>query len=354
MPVSSLTLNYDALLSTTLFNYRKEIEDNISTENALFWWLKNKREKGMRGVDNIGERIQIPLMYELGRADFYSGYDLLDVTPMDGITSAFYDWTQMSVPVSISRKEERQNSSEAQILDLLETKIEQAEMGIQELFGKALLQGNLPNGGSPNTNYVSTSNGSSGFDPLGKLIQRDPTSALVVGNIAQNTYSWWRNQVKDFNGITTNIGLLNALRNLYNNCTKGPGKNPDLGVFDQASYELYETALAAAHRNPSYVDANIPFENIKLKAATLVWDQFVADHYTPGALGSNLGTLLLINTKFIEIRYDKQTNFISTPFQRPVNQDAKTSQILWMGATCTSNRRKNGIGFRIPNATVLT
>jgi hypothetical protein len=349
-----LTLNYDALLSTTLFNYRKTLEDNISTGNAFFWWLKNKRERGYKGVDNIGERIQIPLMYELGRADFYSGYDLLDTTPMDGITSAFYDWRQMAVPISISRKEERQNSNEAQIIDLLESKIEQAELGIQELFGKALLQGNLPTGGSPIVPYVSAANGASGFDPLGKAVTPDPTAALTYGNIAQNTYTWWRNQFKSFTGITTNAAYRTALTNLYNNCSKGPGGPPDFALCDQGTYEQYETYLASYHRNPDYGKADIPFENIKFKGSTIMWDEFIADYSTPGAMTTNKGCLFFLNMKFWEMRYDKQTNFISDPFQRPVNQDAKTSHILWLGAACTSNRRKHGIGFNIPKDTVLT
>ena len=35
MSATSLTLNYDAVLSTTLFNYRRKFEDTISTANAL-------------------------------------------------------------------------------------------------------------------------------------------------------------------------------------------------------------------------------------------------------------------------------------------------------------------------------
>ena len=40
MSVSSLTLNYDALLTTTLFKYQPTLADTISTSNAFFYTMK--------------------------------------------------------------------------------------------------------------------------------------------------------------------------------------------------------------------------------------------------------------------------------------------------------------------------
>lgn len=357
MPIpSSLTLNYDALLTTTLFNYRKKLIDNISTGNVVFFMLKNKKENGYRSESGIGDRLAVPLMYELGRADTYSGYDVLDTTPTDGMTDAFYDWTQMAVPISISRLEERKNSGEARILNLLESKTKQAELGIQDRFGRNLLQGNGSNVSAEATSpYVSPANSSSGVLPLGRLVMADPTSSTTIGNINQNTHSFWRNQVKDFTGITTNAAFSAGLRNLYNKCNKGPGGAPDLHICDQETFELYETMLSQYHQNPSYQRADIPFDNVAFKGKPVVWDEFVCDPYTPTATpGTNLGAWWMLNLEFWGISYDSETNFINTPFIKPENQDAKVAQLLWLGCTWVSNRRKQGVGFRIPKNTVLT
>jgi hypothetical protein len=75
IPPSSLTLNYDAVLSTTLFNYKKTLEDTISTTNAFMYYLMKIRKGGYQEITDIGERMAMPLMYELGVADSYSGYD---------------------------------------------------------------------------------------------------------------------------------------------------------------------------------------------------------------------------------------------------------------------------------------
>ncbi len=82
--------NFDTLTATTLKNYRKTMEDTIFTSNPLFFWLK---EKGRMKVDNTGgTQIICPLMYgKNSTAKSYSGYDVIDVIPQDGISAAEYD-----------------------------------------------------------------------------------------------------------------------------------------------------------------------------------------------------------------------------------------------------------------------
>jgi len=349
IPSTESTRSYDALLSLTLANYRATLQDTISTSNSFFFTLK-ERENGWRGVSNLGERIEIPLMYEMGTADFFSGYDTLDVTPMDGITKAFFEWSQMAVPITISRIEERKNSGELALVGLLKSKTKQAVLGIQDLFGKALLQGNGPNSATAiTTPYTSATNGATAFDPLPKLVRMDPTSSAVIGNINQTTYSWWQNQIKN-DASTTFAGFLKAMSQLYNLCSKGPGGSPDLFLCDRKVYELYEQAMWSKHNNPSYQKAGFPFDAMNFHGKPLVWDDFVPDVANATVTGIPVdasGTLYMLNTNFWDVTYDSETNFINTPFISPENQDAKVSHIMWYGATTVSNRRKQGVQFSI-------
>jgi hypothetical protein len=341
---SSLTLNYDAILSTTLFNYRRTLEDAISTTNAFLFFLMKRTKGGYKTVSDIGDRMAMPLMYELGNADAYSGYDILDVMPADGISMAFFNWAQAAVPIAISGLEEKKNRGEEKIINLLESKTTQAELGLQEFFNKRMLQG--AGGSSISTAYVSTLNGASFVDPLPLQVAYDPTTSTAIGNINQNTATWWRNQTKDFTNATTFVKFLAYLRNLRNNCSKGPGGPPDLHVVTQGTEELYEAALAAAHRNPSYQVADIPFDNVAFYGKPVTWDEFMPD-YGSGTVTQTKGSWLMLNTKFWGVRVDKDTNFSTTNFVKPENQDAKTAHILWLGALGVSNRRKQGIGGKI-------
>lgn len=339
MPPSSLTLAYDAILSTTVFNARKKFEDAVSTANAFYFLLKKRG--AIKLNDDIGERMQIPLMYEIGSADSYSGYDILDTTPMDGLTSAFTTWRQAAVPIAISGREEKQNKSESRLINLMDTKMTQAEIGIQQFFNQRFLQGAA--GTSVKSAYTSAINGSAFVDPLGMLVDYDPTSAATVQNIAQATYSWWRNQTLN-SASTTYAGFLKDLRQARNDASKGPGGPPDLHLCDQSTSQLYEAALAAAHRNPSYQVADIPFDNVGFHGKPLVWDEYVIDAQGGSATQSTTsGTWYNLNLKYFFIEVEAGSNFVPTPFQKPVGQDAKIAHILWMGATGCSNRRKQGV-----------
>lgn len=340
---SSLTLEYDSLLSTTLFNYRRTLEDNISKTTAFMYLLMKKIEGGYETVSEIGDRMQVPLMYELGQADSYSGYDVLNVTPMDGITSAFWEWRQASVPIAISSLEEKKNRGQARILNLLESKTKQAEMGIQDFFNRRLLVG--AGGSAITTAYASPSNGSLFVDPLPLLVKLDPTTSTVVGNINESVNSWWQNQYKDFASITTFKTFLRELRRLRVKCNRGPGGSPDLHLVDENVYSLYETALAENHRNPSYQKADIPFENIGFYGSPVTYDERVPNVKTGSeTVDEASGTWFMLNMKFFKVKVDAETNFAPTPFQKPENQDAKVSHILWLGGVGVSNRRKHGVG----------
>ena len=65
MAVSSLTLNYDAILASTLFNLHQAgaITDAISTSNRVFFELiRSKQYTG----DASGNRMQVNLLYGHG------------------------------------------------------------------------------------------------------------------------------------------------------------------------------------------------------------------------------------------------------------------------------------------------
>jgi hypothetical protein len=310
----------------------------------MFFFMLKKRSDGYQTVADIGDRMAMPLMYELGTADSYSGYDLLDVTPMDGITTAFYNWRQAAAHITISGLEEKKNRGEERIIALLESKTQQAEMGLQTFFNQALLQGNGINTATQiTTAYTSPTNGSVFVDPLALQVAYDPTTSTTIGNINQNTNTWWRNQTTNSTS-TSYAAFLKELRHARNNALQYPGGPPDLHLADQASYEVYEAALAAAHRNPSYQKADIPFDTVAFMGDPVTWDVFVPDVQGGSTTqGTTSGTWWMLATKFWGVRVDAETNFATGPFIKPENQDAKTAQILWLGAVGCSNRRKQGV-----------
>jgi hypothetical protein len=349
---SQNTINYDAILSTSLFNYQRTLTDNISKSNAFFYKIQ---EHGMYTALDGGVAIQIPLMYALGTFDWYDSYDTLATDPTDGITSAFFDWRQAAVPVSISRKEERQNSSTDRIVDLLKAKILQAELGIKQGFNQSILQGSYASGGiNLFANASSLLNGSLGVEPIYNLVNPNTTASIanpVVGGINYVQQSWWNNQFTQsaLSGASKSSDFLNEAQRVFNNCSKGPGGPPDLCLVDQTTYEIWNTAYYQVYRRTADTMDDFPFPNIKFHNCIVTWDEFVPDvmNNTVTPL-TGVGTALFLNTNFLHVKYDTESNFVATPFIKPVNQDARVAHILWMGNLCVSNRRKQGVWFNIP------
>ena len=145
---------------------------------------------------------------------------------------------------------------------------------------------------------------------------------------------------------TTYAALKVGLKRLYNYCSRGTGGSPDLGIMDQVSFEIYENALDQSVRYMNTKMADMGFDTVKLRGATLIWDEVVPDMFT-GTAAITVGTIFLINTKFYELFIDSETDIVTTPFVEPENQTAKTAKILFMGNTGVSNMRKHGMGCDI-------
>lgn len=352
---STNTVYYDALLSTTLDAYMAggSMFDNVFKDSAFLAALRM-----MDSVDtqNGGERIRAPLMYQTNSTvKSYQGADTLDTTIQDGITTAFYDWREIGGTISITRKEERQNSGEAAKIKLLKSKIKQAEMTIREVLNSQLILGTV------SSSTFVPGNDNKDLFPLGYFLRKDrttdPTTGGDVGNIPGDTYTWWRHQTAELDGtadsgtsfglnVTTYKGLVVGLRRLYNYCSRGSGGAPNLAVFDQVSYETYENALDDKVRYTNTRLADMGFDNIKLRGATCIWDEVVPD-VENGTAAITKGTVFFLNTNFYKLIIDEETDIVTTPFVEPENQTVRTAKILFMGNAAVSNLRKLGVGYAI-------
>lgn len=353
---SSLTDDFDALLTTTLRAMQPRLHDNITRSNKLLAWMDSK---GRFRMQDGGERVQVALMYaQNNTADIYSSYGTLDTTPQDGITSAFYTWAQLSASIAISRKEERQNSGRSRLLDLLQSKTMQTEVALKELLNNCIVGGRITASSTIGQFLQRTGrldSGALGPMPLPALIDASASRSVSIGNINGNTYSFWRNQSKS-SSATTFAGLKSEMNNLYNSCGKGTGGSPDLLLGDQVAWETYWGALQSNERyiitEPRTVDILGGSQALAFRGAAFIWDEVVPDVQTNASVVDSIGTVTTstifnINSEAMEFITDSQTDFITTPFVRPENQDAKVAQILWMGALGVNNRRKLGVHYNI-------
>ena len=99
--------NLSEIITTTLRNRSKNLSDNVSNHNPL---LNRMRERG-----NLTQVTGRDIVRELEYADngsvaFYNGYEVLDTSPSDVLTAAVFEYKQLAGNVTISGREQIQNS----------------------------------------------------------------------------------------------------------------------------------------------------------------------------------------------------------------------------------------------------
>ncbi|MEM3145979.1 MAG: phage major capsid protein [Candidatus Nitrosotenuis sp.] len=307
--------NFDALVTTTLKNYRKNLADNITAHQALFMQLK---KKGFIREEDGGTSIVEPLLVGKNTTvRSYSGYDVLDVTPQAGVTAAEFAWKQIAGSVTISGEEEFKNSGSAtRVLSLLETKIKQLEISMTLEINRQLFGDGTGNGGKDITGLA--------------LAVEDGTAWSVYGGIDSNAYTYWRNQWIGSVGSFAANGV-DRMRTLFNSASRGTEK-PTLIITTQAIFEAYEKSLSPALRFSDPETADAGFMNLLFRGVPVVFDD-----------DAPAGELRMLNSEYLRLVIGKGRNFSVTPFVRPENQDAKVSQILFYGNLTCNNRARQGV-----------
>ncbi len=355
MGATTLSRTYNARLTALLDKIRPVIQNQITTANPFYF--KYKKSGNWKTVSQLGDRYRVPLMYEFAPIDTFgpNGVGQVDVTPTDGQTPAFFDWARMASSITIGDFERAQNKGAA--LDLLKSKTEQAMSGLEDRFGRWLMQGHgAADGSSLTTARTSAVNGSAFVDPIPLVINYTGASTAggklgtgSVGQINSTTETWWKN-VAMTSSATTFAGLLKEVDHLINLCSQSAGPGPDLFVIDLLGYEQISAALRALQRFTDYEEVDFPWKAIRLNGSPLVFDQFVPDVKNSSTTVSSgqYSTLYAANTKYLGVTVYSGADFTPGEFVRAPNGAGETSIIQWYGTHWCSRRDKSGVlgGFK--------
>lgn len=318
MAVPSPSTVFTEMVSTTLRNTATEVVDNVSANNAL---LRRMKSNGNIKTEDGGYEIQIPLEYDANTTyQRYSGYDPLNVSASDVITSAKYDWQQISLYVSASGREIRMNSGENQMIGLVKTRVRNAKhTAANGLSVDIYSDGSLTN-------------------QIGGLAQLIPTTGLgTVGGINSSTFSFWRSKVSEIAGTNawSKSTLKGYMNQLWLQLVRGTDM-PDLLVSSQDFYSAYEEGLQDNQRYMSASSASAGFESLKFKSADIIFD-------SNANFGTTAEKMYFLNTKYLYLVQHSQAQWTQDDDRKPVNQDAVVIPMFWMGNLVCSNRALQGV-----------
>jgi hypothetical protein len=306
--------NLSELLTTTLRDRSGKLADNVSKGNSLLMKLK---EKGSWKTA-VGRTIVQEVEYAEGNFQWYSGYEQINISPPDMISAFEYNWKQAASSVSASGLEiDVQNTGKAQVLDLFESRIKNAEK---------TMKNNI------NIGLISNGTGSSGKQIGGlKLLIADSPSSGTVGGVNRSAYTFARNQVYDASsdgGTAATLSNIQTYMNtLYLRCSRGADK-PDLILADSVYYGKFWASLQAIQRITDSKMANAGFNTVKFAGADVVYED---------STEMPASQMYFINTDYMFFRYAAKRNF--TPLERvqSINQDAIVQLITFAGNLTCSN-----------------
>lgn len=324
------------IVTTTLRDRSGELRDQILRNNALLLRL-NKR--GKVKPFSGGRTIVQELAYsQNSSAGWYSGYEQLNISPSDVMTAAEFAIRQAAVAVSISGLEMLQNSGENAVIDLLESRIENAENTMQNLIASAV---------------YSDGSDARQIGGLQFLIAGTPTTG-VVGGIDRASWQFWRNiafsSVTDGGAAATSANIQSYMNRVYVQLVNG-NDNPDLIIADNNYWRLYLESLQAIQRITSEEMGQAGFQSLKYMSADVVLDGGFQG-YVPeanaavpaGGAGAPTNTMYFINTKYVNFRPHKDRNMVPLDDGRvSVNQDAMVKLIAFAGNMTLSNARKQAV-----------
>ena len=334
--------NWGEITTTTLYNRSRRLADNVTKNNALLRRLSQKgRIKPFDGGQAIVQEIEYS---ENGTFKRYSGYDILNITPSDVFTAAQYSIAQAAVAVTISGLEMLQNSGKEKMIDLLESRIGNAER---------TMQNNMSNDA-----YSSgTADGGKQIGGL-QLLVGDVNNSGTVGGIDSGTWGFWQNHVESFatDGLTAGAATMQTMMNRTWLAQARQADRPDLFIADNTYFRYYWESLQAIQRIQDERSAMAGFMTLKFMDADVVYDGGFQGNSTGnvsvlGSGGSWLSGsgapsshMYALNTEYIFLRPHQDRNMVPLdPDRFSVNQDAMVKLIAWAGNMAMSNRFLQGV-----------
>ena len=328
--------NLSEIVTTTLRNRSGKLADNVTRNNALFNRL---RERGKVKPFSGGRTIVQEISYaQNGTFKRYSGYEVLNISPSDVITAAEFPIRQAAVAVSISGLEMLQNSGKEAVIDLLESRIENAE----QTFMNGLA-------------YDAYSDGTATGQMTGlqALISTSPTSG-TIGGIDRATWTFWQNikfsAVTDGGAAATSANIQSYMNRVALQLVRG-NDGPDLIVADNNYYRLFLESMQAIQRVTDERSAGLGFTGLKYYGAGRSIDvmldggfQGYSSDTNPTTGGAPTNSMYFLNTNYLFYRPHRDRNMVPLdPDRFSVNQDAMVKLLGWAGNMTISNSRLQGV-----------
>lgn len=329
--------NYGQLLTAAAARRSKTIQDIIYKATPLTRILLDEnRIQTKRGG---GPELRVPVEFDRLNAQWFTGYDKIEITPKELLNSAVFNWSRVVSMFSLNGTELMYTRGEEEIIDLMAFNLNSAEKSAKEEFEASLISDGTGFGGR----QMIGLNGAVPIIP----------NAGIYGGVSRVDVANWRTSTftiasGDVPGVTTwdSTTARIIIEHIALARSRG-GSYPDLWLMDPISYRAIYTAVAAIERLPGEQGngafgrssrlARLGFEGISILTSA-----GPVDIVAVGGIGSVMpaNTIFGIDTKALSLWEFPNQSFV--PFHpgngiRPINQDAMAQGIVWSGQLVLEN-----------------
>jgi len=319
MAVPNRTEVLDDLYTTTWNNRAVAVIDQIF--NAWAGFAEIKKLGGIKLNGTGGRYLEIPLAYAKNETVTSIGKgDTVSLSDTSFMTVAQFEWKFVAGSIVRYFTDDAKNKSVQQHINWANQKIDNLKNSLSDAFEVMLFAD-------------GSGNDSKDIEGLGNLVDVTPDIARTVGNIAQTTYTWWKNRQKTATGAAS-VYLLSDMRNLANTCSEGITRSfPNLLLTTQTVSELYDDEVLEQRQIVNQSTGDADFTKTYWKGIPIVWSAQCPS-----------GRMYFLNTAHIGLNVDPDINFMSTAWKTIPNQvEDRVQQIVWKGNLITNRRKSLGV-----------
>ncbi len=318
------------ILTTTLKNRTRKLADNVTRNNAILREL-SKRGMGFLPYDG-GTTIDQEINYANNtNATWYAGYETVAINPQETFSMAEYDMKMLAVAVSISGEDMLKNSGEERSINLVASRVMNAEQTMDNVVAGSMYSDGTGSGGKE-------------IGGLQLLVADTPTN--TVGGISRQTWPFWANLEASIGASATLIQP--SMNTIWNRLVRGNDR-PRIILAGGTAYGYYQASLQTIQRvtDPDWASAG--FTSLGFMGNTPVildggYQGSTAPPPGPAAGGAGASRMYFLNTNYLHFRPHKDRNMtVMDPDRYSTNQDAVIKLIGWAGNMTVSNGFLQGV-----------
>lgn len=319
--------NYGQLLTAATARRSKAIQDIVYNATPLTRILRDQGKIKIKRAG--GPELRVPVQFDKLQAQWFTGYDKIEITPKELLNSAVFNWSRCVGMFSLNGTELLFTSGEEEVIDLMAFYMESAEKSVKEEFEISMIGDGTAAGGRQ-------------MIGLGGAIPIVPNTG-IYGGVNRGDVANWRTSTFDIpngdvSGYTTwDSTTARPIIERISLARSRNGRFADLIIADALAYEAISASFVAHQRLASERLARLGFAGL-----TYMTPAGAVDIVAAGGIGNVMpaNTFFGIDTEGLALYEFPGQSFV--PFHpgngmRPINQDAIAQGIVWSGQLVLEN-----------------